>query len=104
VSDKQGNLGSAELGLRAFQDFFVEPDLPRFLTAGDEIDVPVAVYNYLSEPQSIELAVTPADWFEMRGEPQLVFEAEANEVMAAYLPIRVMQFGKHDLQITPPLS
>ena len=40
VSDQQGNLGSAEIGLRAFQDFFVEPDLPRFLTVGDEIDVP----------------------------------------------------------------
>ena len=100
VSDKQGNLGSAELGLRVFQDFFVEPDLPRFLTVGDEIDVPIAVYNYLGEPQSVELAVAPADWFEVRGEPQLEFEAGANEVLAAYLPIRVTQFGKHELQIT----
>ncbi len=100
VSDQNGNLGSAEIGLRAFQDFFVEPDLPRFLTVGDEIDVPIAVYNYLAEPQSIKLAVAPADWFEVRGEPQLAFDAAANEVMAAYLPIRVTQFGTHDLQIT----
>ena len=100
VSDQNGNLGSAEIGLRAFQDFFVEPDLPRFLTVGDEIDVPIAVYNYLAEPQSIKLAVAPADWFEVRGEPQLAFDVAANEVMAAYLPIRVTQFGKHDLQIT----
>ena len=100
VSDKQGNLGSTELGLRVFQDFFVEPDLPRFLTVGDEIDVPIAVYNYLGEPQSIELAVAPDAWFELRAEPQLVFEAGANEVIAAYLPIRVTEFGKHELQIT----
>jgi uncharacterized protein YfaS (alpha-2-macroglobulin family) len=44
--------------------------------------------------------VTPADWFEVRGEPQLAIDAAANEVMAAYLPIRVTQFGMHDIQIT----
>jgi uncharacterized protein YfaS (alpha-2-macroglobulin family) len=100
VSDKAGNLGSAELPLRAFQDFFVEPDLPRFLVVGDEIDVPVAVYNYLAEPQSITLDVAPGDWFELRGEPQLALAAGANEVMAAYVPIRVTQSGAHELQIT----
>lgn len=100
VSDQKGNLGSTELGLRVFQDFFVEPDLPRFLTVGDQIDVPIAIYNYLEQPQTIELAVTPADWFEVRGEPQLTFAAGANEVVAAYLPIHVTQFGTHELQIT----
>lgn len=101
VSDKQGNLGSAELGLRVFQDFFVEPDLPRFLTVGDEIDIPIAVYNYLPEAQTITLTVTSGgDWFEVRGEPQLVFEAAGNEVLAAWLPIRVTRFGVHSLEIT----
>jgi hypothetical protein len=100
VSDQEGNLGSSEIGLRVFQDFFVEPDLPRFLTAGDEIDVPIAVYNYLPEAQTITLDVMPGDWFELRGEPQLVLQAGANEVLAAYLPIRVTQFGVHELQIT----
>lgn len=100
VSDRQGNLGTAELGLRVFQDFFVEPDLPRFLTAGDEIDVPISVYNYLAEPQTITLSVQPADWYAVRGAPALRFEAGANEVLAAYLPIRVTQPGAHELEIT----
>jgi uncharacterized protein YfaS (alpha-2-macroglobulin family) len=100
VSDKEGNLGSAEIPLRVFQDFFVEPDLPRFLTVGDQIDMPVAVYNYLPEAQRIELSVAPGDWFELRGEPRMILEAGANEVLAVYVPIRVTEFGMHELQIT----
>lgn len=42
ASDKNGNLGSAQAPLKVFQDFFVEPDFPRFLTVGDEISVPVS--------------------------------------------------------------
>ena len=34
------------------------------------------------------------------GEPQLTFDIGAHEVAAAYLPIRVTEFGDHDLQIT----
>ena len=60
ASDQDGNLGSAETGLRVFQDFFVEPDLPRFLTVGDELEIPVSLYNYLDEPQTVRLDVAPA--------------------------------------------
>src|SRR5690606_37259827 len=57
ASDAEGNLGSGQGSLRVFQPFFIEPDLPRFLTVGDEIDIPIAIYNYLDAPQSIELDV-----------------------------------------------
>ena len=44
---RNGELGSATSGLRVFQDFFVDIDLPVALTQHDEVSVPVAVYNYL---------------------------------------------------------
>jgi hypothetical protein len=100
ASDAEGNLGSAQVGLRVFQDFFVEPDLPRFLTQGDEIALPVSLFNYRDTPQEIRLEVTPADWFELVGQPQLTFQIEANEVAAAYIPIRVTGFGLGDFKIT----
>lgn len=100
ASDTEGNLGSAQVGLRVFQDFFVEPDLPRFLTQGDEIAIPVSIFNYLDTPQEIRLEVSPADWFELDGQPQLAFQIGANEVAAAYIPIRVIGFGRGDFQIT----
>lgn len=103
ASDQQGNLGSAQVGLRVFQDFFVEPDLPRFLTVGDEIAVPVSLFNYLDEPQTIQLDVAAADWFELVDNGQgltTTVTLAANEVSAVYIPIRVTGFGQHDFQIT----
>jgi len=100
ASDQDGNLGSAEVGLKVFQDFFVEPDLPRFLTVGDEVAVPVSIFNYLDEAQEINLEVAQAGWFEFVETPTLRFTVAPNEVMAAYLPIRVTTFGAHEFQVT----
>ena len=105
ASDQEGNLGSAEVGMRVFQDFFVEPDLPRFLTVGDELAVPVSIFNYLDEAQEITLDVATADWFEFVDSGQgsganQTFTVNPNEVSAAYIPIRVTGFGPNDFQIT----
>lgn len=100
ASDEDGNLGSGQGSLRVFQEFFVEPDLPRFLTVGDEIDIPVALYNYLDTPQTIELTVKRAPWFELRGDAVQHVELAPNEVRAAYVPIRVLEFGNHDFEVT----
>jgi len=51
--DLQGRIGSAQKGLRVFQNFFIDIDMPRLLTVGDEISVPIAVYNYLDTPQLV---------------------------------------------------
>ncbi|MCE7987739.1 MAG: hypothetical protein DYG89_41780 [Caldilinea sp. CFX5] len=100
ASDQAGHLGSAEVGMKVFQDFFVEPDLPRFLTVGDEVAVPVSIFNYLDEAQEINLEVAQADWFAFVETPTLRFTVAPNEVMAAYLPIRVTNFGQHEFQVT----
>lgn len=100
ASDQDGNLGSAEVGMKVFQDFFVEPDLPRFLTVGDELAVPVSIFNYLDEAQTIRLDIAAGDWFTLTESPTLTFTVAANEVMAAYVPLRVTGFGTHDFQIT----
>lgn len=100
ASDQDGNLGSGQASLRVFQEFFVEPDLPRFLTVGDEIDVPVALYSYLNTAQSIELTVKSASWFELRGDATQTIELAPNEVRAAYIPISVLEYGVHDFEVT----
>jgi uncharacterized protein YfaS (alpha-2-macroglobulin family) len=100
ASDEEGNLGSGEGSIRVFQEFFVEPDLPRFLTVGDEIDIPVAIYNYLDDSQSVELTVKSAPWFELRGEATQRVDLAPHEVLAAYIPIRVIDFGLHDFEVT----
>ncbi|MBX2998717.1 MAG: hypothetical protein KF893_09435 [Caldilineaceae bacterium] len=101
ASDAQGNLGSAETGLRVFQEFFVEPDLPRFLTVGDEIAVSVSLFNYLDEAQTIDLRVEAGGWFEFIEDTQeLQVEIGPSEVTAIYIPIRVIEFGQQTFTIT----
>ncbi len=53
ASTQDGRLGSATGSLRVFQDFFVDLDLPLALTVGDEIAVPVGVFNYLPGEQTV---------------------------------------------------
>ena len=100
ASDKEGNLGSAQLPMRVFQEFFVEPNLPLYLTEGDEIDVPVSIFNYLDEEQNIDLEIEPADWFTIRGNPTLSVAVAGNEVASTYIPIRVLDAGQGSFQLT----
>ncbi len=100
ASDRDGTLGSATAGLNVFQPFFVEPDLPPRLTAGDEVSVPVSLFNYTDAPQEVTLRVEAADWFDLLGEAEQTVTLGPNEVAAAYVPIRVQQFGTHALRFT----
>jgi uncharacterized protein YfaS (alpha-2-macroglobulin family) len=100
ASDRAGNLGSAQTGLRVFQEFFVEPDLPRFLTVGDELHAPISIFNYLDQPQRITLDVAPGDWYELTGDAPHTLEIGPNAVTVAYVPIRVLRHGTFDFQIT----
>jgi uncharacterized protein YfaS (alpha-2-macroglobulin family) len=108
AGDADGRLGSAQAPLRVFQDFFADLDLPVALTRGDEIAIPVALYNYLAEPQTVTLSLEPGDWFTSlpgegpasRGEGRAEVRLGANEVSGVVLPIRVEKIGRHTLTIT----
>lgn len=60
-----GQLGAIQDGIRVFQPFFVDLNLPVALTRHDEVSIPVVVYNYLSEPQSVEIVLEKDEWFEL---------------------------------------
>ncbi len=60
----EGKLGGAQSSIRVFQPFFVDVNLPVALVRGDEVAMPVVVYNYLDKPQSVELQLADAPWFE----------------------------------------
>ncbi|HHW86092.1 MAG TPA: hypothetical protein GX400_07775 [Chloroflexi bacterium] len=100
ASDRDGNLGSAQVGLRVFQEFFIEPDLPRFLTVGDEVNAPISIFNYLDQPQTIALDIAPGDWYEFTGDPPQTVEVGPNAVAVVYAPIRVLRHGAFEFQIT----
>jgi hypothetical protein len=63
ASTEKGEIASAEKDIRAFQPFFVEHDPPRFLTEGDEIDLPVVLRNYLNHSLHMNVVMKPESWF-----------------------------------------
>jgi uncharacterized protein YfaS (alpha-2-macroglobulin family) len=93
-------LGFVTHSLRVFQDFFVDVDLPVSLTQGDEISIPVGVFNYLPEAQEVRLVVEPNSWFEMMGVGEKTLTIASNDIQVVYFPIRVLQFGRQSFQVT----
>ena len=59
---------------------------------GDEIAVPVGVFNYLTEEQSVRLEVHQADWFELLDEPVQEITIAANDISVVYFRIRATGF------------
>jgi hypothetical protein len=66
-STEDGQIGTVEKEIKAFQPFFVEHDPPRILTEGDEISLPVVVRNYLDHSQAVKLEIKPESWFALLG-------------------------------------
>ncbi|MEI6502331.1 MAG: alpha-2-macroglobulin family protein, partial [Armatimonadota bacterium] len=94
-----GGLGSTTGNLRCFQDFFIDLDLPVALTQGDRVSIPVAVYNYLPEPQKVRLELTKADWFELTGPDQYELNIGPNQVDVRYFTVTAKKLGSGKLLV-----
>ncbi|MAF12104.1 hypothetical protein CMK11_16795, partial [Candidatus Poribacteria bacterium] len=94
ASAMDGRLGSMSAGIRVFQDFFIDLDLPVSLTVGDEVSVPVALYNYLDGPQTVRLEIEPADWFELSGPAEISATLAEGAVTARYFRVRAVEPGR----------
>lgn len=114
-----GQLGSIQKPLQVFQPFFVDFDLPVSLTRHDTVGIPLVVYNYLDEAQTVELEFVEAGWFERLttpdtdgerppepprandGDPErLILKLAPGEVRSLSIPIRVLEVGRHAFQVT----
>jgi hypothetical protein len=100
ASSQSGQLGSATAGLRVFQDFFIDLDLPLYLTQNDLVSLPVAVFNYLPEPQEVRLVVQEASWFELLDDQEKTMTIAANDIDVVYFRIRAAEFGNNSFQVT----
>ena len=94
-----GLLGSTTSALRVFQDFFVDIDLPVSLTQGDEVSIPVAIYNYLKEAQAVHLRLSVEDWFEPLSSVEQTVKMQPGDVGVVRFPIRVKALGMHTLTV-----
>src|SRR5262249_61264556 len=91
-----GRLGAAERPLRVFQPFFVDVNLPVSLTRGDELAVPVVVYNYLDKPQTVALSLAKGPWFTLLGDAEQRVELAAGREGAGAYRLCVWEAGEHE--------
>ncbi len=96
---RRGGLGSALSGIRVFQDFFVDIDFPVELTRGDEVEVPVQVYNYLPGRQTVKLEVRDAEGFELLDGGERKVKLESGQVDVVYFRVRADQVGQKSLTV-----
>lgn len=99
ANSAQGRLGSATGAMTVFQDFFVDVNFPATLTRGDEVSFPIAVYNYLEEPQTVNLELQPESWYTALGETALSIELQPGEVRGVSFPVRVEEVGLKTLTV-----
>jgi len=88
ASTKNGELGSAEKDLRAFQPFFLEHDPPRVLTQGDEISYPVVLRNYLDRQQTLKAWIKPESWFTLLGPAETRVKVDSGDAASAFFRYR----------------
>jgi uncharacterized protein YfaS (alpha-2-macroglobulin family) len=100
ASTQDGRLGSATAGLRVFQEFFVDLNLPQALTVGDEVSIPVGVFNYLPGSQDVTLQVSEAFWFELLDVAEKRISIASNDITVVYFRIRVKEFGTYPFTVT----
>ncbi len=105
ASTKQGALGSSTSGIKVFQDFFIDLDLPVSLTQDDTISIPVAVYNYLEDAQDVELKLQQEDWFTLVDDsPLKQVRVGAGEVTATSYRIQAKKLGLGKLTVFARLT
>ena len=97
-STVDGEIGTVEKEIRAFQPFFVEHDPPRVLTAGDEIALPVVLRNYLDKSQAVELEIKPENWFTLLGPARQHAEIAAGDATRETFDFRAVSFIKDGKQ------
>jgi uncharacterized protein YfaS (alpha-2-macroglobulin family) len=100
ASTQDGRIGATTAGIRVFQDFFIDLDLPIALTQGDEVSVPVGVFNYLPEAQTVRLVIEEAGWFELLDSTEKEMDIAANDIDVVYFRIKAVEFGRKALQVT----
>jgi uncharacterized protein YfaS (alpha-2-macroglobulin family) len=94
-----GKVGAASFGIRVFQPFFVDLDLPVEVTRGDVLDVPIVVYNFDSGPLTVRLDLEAGDGLAIVGSAGISVDVEAGRVKSVTVPVEALTVGRHELTV-----
>jgi len=101
ASTQHGALGTSASSLKVFQDFFADLDLPVTLTQGDQVSIPVAIYNYSGSPGEVSVKLQPDDWFSLvNDDSEKSVQVDSGRVGAAQFTLQARRIGKFKLTLT----
>ena len=100
ANDRNGLLGSATSSIKAFQDFFIDVDLPLSLTKDDAFTVPVTVHNYMDQDQDVAVTLAADPWFASTEPLTQRIHIAAGDISLVKFPIVAKQFGSHTFKVT----
>jgi uncharacterized protein YfaS (alpha-2-macroglobulin family) len=101
ASTAHGTLGNGTSSLKVFQDFFVDLDLPVTLTHGDQVSIPVAVYNYAGSRGDVSLRLQPDDWFSLvEDAADKRLAVDSGRVGGSQFTIEAKRIGKFKLTLS----
>lgn len=105
ASTEHGALGTATSSLKVFQDFFVDLDLPVTLTQGDQVSVPVAVYNYSGSAGSVKLKLEPDEWYALTEDSaEKTVSVDPGSAGGSQFAIEAKHIGKFKLKLTAQMG
>ncbi|MDF1563606.1 MAG: alpha-2-macroglobulin family protein [Deltaproteobacteria bacterium] len=93
ASTLDGRVGGGEGDLKVFQDFFIDATLPPTLTREDELEIPVAVYNYLEQDLPVTVTAQPESWYELLSAGTATVTVPAGSVRGVTFRIRALGVG-----------
>jgi uncharacterized protein YfaS (alpha-2-macroglobulin family) len=105
ASTQHGTLGTSTSSFKVFQDFFVDLDLPVTLTRGDQVSIPVAVYNYSGSSGKVNLQLKSEEWFSLVDDSaQKSLAVDSSRVGGSQFTIRANHIGKFKLTLSAQME
>jgi hypothetical protein len=94
-----GEVAAARANVSVFQPFFLDLKVPLQLTVGDEIEVPLTLYNYLEREQVVSVNLTPSPGIVLLGPVSFTLAVRPQDVAKADVKIRATGFGNQSLTV-----
>ncbi len=95
-----GTLGDCSFSITVSQPFFIEPNIPEFLTQHDKLELPIALYNHLPHKQEVSVTLKKASWFNSNAKLTRRVTIPAKNSITALFPIEVIEAGRHKIRVT----
>ena len=105
ASTQHGALGTSSSSLKVFQNFFLDLDLPVTLTQGDQVSLPVAIYNYTDAKGDVRLQLKADNWFALVNDTdEKSVAVGAGQVGGSQFTLKAERIGKFKLTLSARMN